>query len=86
MPHPIHSLDSNVSAHRKDLDEARGVPAQGCGGRAAIGLEHAPAAVGQDWVFLCPPSDYSRWPDTGMEDFIADVCHLMFGFEKQLSE
>jgi len=65
--------------HRRDLDRANGIPNRG-GTSATIGLRFDPARSEdpRDWLTVCPPA---RW-DMGWEDFIADTCHAMFGFEK----
>jgi len=47
---------------------------------ALIGLQFDPVQ-GEDsggWLTVCPPACW----DTSWEDFIADTCHGMFGFEK----
>jgi hypothetical protein len=72
-------VPAQMEIHRRDLDRARGVPNRG-GMFAAIGLRFDPAHSGDpgNWLTVCPPADW----DTDWEDFIADTCHAMFGFEK----
>jgi hypothetical protein len=72
-------VSAEMDIHRRDLDRASGVPNRG-GTFAIIGLRFDPAQ-GDDsggWLTVCPPASW----DTSWEDFIADTCHGMFGFEK----
>jgi hypothetical protein len=72
-------VSAEMDIHRRDLDRASGVPNRG-GTFAMIGLRFDPAQ-GEDsggWLTVCPPPSW----DTSWEDFIADTCHGMFGFEK----
>jgi hypothetical protein len=72
-------MPAEMDIHRRDLDRANGVPNRG-GTFAIIGLRFDPAR-GEDsggWLTVCPPGSW----DTSWEDFIADTCHGMFGFEK----
>ncbi len=72
-------IPAEMEIHRRDLDRANGVPNQG-GTFAIIGLDSDPwpgEDLG-DWLTVCPPADW----DTSWEDFVADTCHAMFGFEK----
>ena len=72
-------VPAEMDIHRRDLDRANGVPNRG-GTFAVIGLRFDPAQ-GEDsegWLTVCPPADW----DMSWEDFIADTCHGMFGFEK----
>jgi hypothetical protein len=72
-------VPAELDIHRRDLDSANGVPNRG-GTRAVIGLSFDPAHPEDptDWVTLGPPADW----DMGWDDFIADTCHALFGFEK----
>ncbi len=72
-------VPAEMEIHRRDLDSANGVPNRG-GTYARIGLRFDPAhdECPGDWLTVCPPA---AW-DTTWEDFIADTCHGMFGFEK----
>jgi hypothetical protein len=68
-----------MDIHRRDLDRANGVPNRG-GTGTIIGLRFDPAQSEdpRDWLTVCPPASwYMSW-----EDFIADTCHAIFGFEK----
>ena len=72
-------VPAEMDIHRRDLDRANGVPNRG-GMFALIGLQFDPVQ-GEDsggWLTVCPPTCW----DTSWEDFIADTCHGMFGFEK----
>jgi hypothetical protein len=72
-------VPAEMDIHRRDLDRANGAPNRG-GTRAIIGLRFDPAQ-GEDpegWLTVCPPASW----DMSWEDFIADTCHAMFGFEK----
>jgi hypothetical protein len=69
-------VPAEMDIHRKDLDRARGVPNRG-GARTTIGLRLDPAARDRNWLTVLPPGGW----DTGWEDFIANLCHAMFGFE-----
>jgi hypothetical protein len=72
-------VPTEMDIHRRDLDRANGVPNRG-GTYAIIGLRFDPAQ-GEDrgnWLTVCPPASW----DMSWEDFIADTCHAMFGFEK----
>ena len=72
-------VPAEMDIHRRDLDRANGVPNRG-GTFALIGLQFDPVQ-GEDsggWLTVCPPTCW----DTSWEDFIADTCHGMFGFEK----
>jgi hypothetical protein len=68
-----------MDIHRRDLDRASGVPNRG-GMFAVIGLQFDPVQNEDSggWLTVCPPACW----DTSWEDFIADTCHGMFGFEK----
>jgi hypothetical protein len=72
-------VPAEMTLHRRDLDRASGVPHRG-GGGTVIALRFDPAQSGDpgNWLTVCPPADC----DTDWEDFIADTCHVMFGFEK----
>jgi hypothetical protein len=72
-------VPAEIDIHRRDLDRANGVPNRG-GTFAIIGLQFDPAQSEDpgDWLTVCPPASW----DTSWEDFIADTCHAMFGFEK----
>ncbi len=72
-------VPAEIDIHRRDLDRANGVPNRG-GTHTTIGLEVDPAPNENpgDWLTVCPPA--SR--DMSWEDFVADTCHAMFGFEK----
>ena len=72
-------VPAEMDIHRRDLDRASGVPNRG-GMFAAIGLQFDPVKNEDSggWLTVCPPACW----DTSWEDFIADMCHGMFGFEK----
>ncbi len=72
-------VPAEMDIHRRDLDRANGVPNRG-GTRTIIGLRFDPAQSEEpgDWLTVCPPASW----DMSWEDFIADTCHAMFGFEK----
>jgi hypothetical protein len=72
-------VPAEMEIHRRDLDAANGVPNRG-GTYALLGLRFDPAhnEAPWDWLTVCPPA---MW-DTSWEDFVADTCHGMFGFEK----
>jgi hypothetical protein len=78
LPRFLH-VPAEMEIHRRDLDSANGVPNRG-GTYALIGLRFDPAhdEGPWDWLTVCPPAVW----DTTWEDFIADTCHGMFGFEK----
>ena len=76
MPRYVR-IPVEMDIHRKDLDQARGTPNRG-GASTTIGLRFDSATQGRSWLTVCPPS----WRDGGWDDFIANVCHAMFGFEK----
>ena len=76
MPRSVQ-IPVEMDIHRKDLDQARGTPNRG-GASTTIALRFDSATQGRSWLTVCPPS----WRDGGWDDFIADVCHAMFGFEK----
>jgi hypothetical protein len=72
-------VPAEIEIHRRDLDRANGVPNRG-GMFTLIGLQFDPAQ-GEDpgnWLTICRPAIC----DTSWEDFIAETCHAMFGFEK----
>ena len=72
-------VPAEMDIHRRDLDRANGVPNRG-GMFALIGLQFDPGQSEDSggWLTVCPPACW----DTSWEDFIADTCHGMFGFEK----
>jgi hypothetical protein len=72
-------VPAEIDIHRRDLDRANGVPNRG-GTFVTIGLQFDPAQGEDpgDWLTVCPPASW----DTNWEDFIAETCHAMFGFEK----
>ena len=72
-------VPAEMDIHRRDLDRANGVPNRG-GMFALIGLQFDPVRSEDSggWLTVCPPACW----DTSWEDFIADTCHGMFGFEK----
>jgi hypothetical protein len=72
-------VPAEMDIHRRDLDRANGVPNRG-GMSALIGLQFDPGQSEDSggWLTVCPPACW----DTRWEDFIADTCHGMFGFEK----
>jgi hypothetical protein len=72
-------VPAEMDIHRRDLDRAADLPNRG-GTCAIIGLRFDPAQSGNagDWLTVCPPASW----DMSWEDFIADTCHAMFGFEK----
>jgi hypothetical protein len=75
MPRAL-AVPAELGIHRKDLDRARGVPYRG-GGGAIIGLSFDPER-NSGWMTVCPPDGW----DTGWDDFVHDLCHGLFGFEK----
>jgi len=72
-------VPAEMEIHRRDLDRANGVPNLG-GTFTIIGLESDPGPGENpgDWLTVCPPACW----DTSWEDFVADTCHGLFGFEK----
>ena len=70
-------IPAEMELRRKDLDSARGVPNRG-GVSTTIGLRLEKAPNGHHWIAVVPPADW----DMSWEDFINDMCHAMFGFEK----
>ena len=70
-------LPAEMGIHRRDLDAARGLPSKG-GTSATIGLDLASIGPGDNWLIVRPPADWTM----GWEDFVSDVCHSLFGFEK----
>jgi len=72
-------VPAEMDIHRRDLDRANGIPNRG-GTFAIIGLRFDPAPSGDSrgWLTVCPPANW----DMSWDDFIADTCHGMFGFEK----
>jgi hypothetical protein len=72
-------VPAQMEIHRRDLDRASGVPNRG-GMYTLIGLRFDPAHSGdsENWLTISPPADW----DMDWEDFIAETCHAMFGFEK----
>jgi hypothetical protein len=72
-------VPAEMDIHRRDLDRANGVANRG-GMITTVGLSFEPAQSGGPggWLTVCPPADW----DMGWDDFIANTCHAMFGFEK----
>jgi hypothetical protein len=72
-------VPAEMEIHRRDLDRANGVPNLG-GMYTTIGLEVDPAPNENpgDWLTVCPPASW----EMDWEDFVAETCHAMFGFEK----
>jgi hypothetical protein len=72
-------VPAEMDIHRRDLDRANGVPNRG-GMRTIIGLQFDPPTSEdpEGWLTICPPACW----DESWEDFIADTCQAMFGFEK----
>ena len=72
-------VPAEIDIHRRDLDRANGVPNRG-GTFVLIGLRFDPAQSDDSggWLTVCPSASW----DTSWEDFIAETCHAMFGFEK----
>jgi hypothetical protein len=72
-------LPAVFARHNRFADRANGVPNRG-GMFAIIGLQFDPAQSDDPgaWLTVCPPACW----DMSWEDFIADTCHAMFGFEK----
>jgi hypothetical protein len=72
-------VPAEIDIHRRDLDRANGVPNRG-GMFAFIGLRFDPAQSDDSggWLTVCPPASW----DKSWEDFFAETCHAMFGFEK----
>jgi hypothetical protein len=72
-------VPAELQIHRRDLDRANGVPNRG-GTFTLIGLQFDPAQSDdpRDWLTVCSPAI----SDMSWEDFVAETCHAMFGFEK----
>lgn len=75
MPSSVQ-IPAEMQIHRRHLDQARGVPNRG-GSWAEIGLRFDPSPRGRNWLTVCPPS----WSEDEV-DYLADICHVLFGFEK----
>jgi hypothetical protein len=75
MPRSVQ-IPAEMQIHRRHLDQARGVPNRG-GSWAEIGLRLDPSPRGRNWLTVCPPS----WGEDEV-DYLADICHVLFGFEK----
>jgi hypothetical protein len=72
-------VPAEMEIHRRDLDNANGVPNRGgMYARIGLGFDPAPDEGLWDWLTVCPPASW----DESWEDFVADTCHAMFGFEK----
>jgi hypothetical protein len=80
MPRSVQ-IPAEVRFHRKDIDAAQGVPNRG-GSWAEVGLRYQPAEDGNGWLAVCPTRFDIKYGCDGMEDFIANLCHVLFGFEK----
>jgi hypothetical protein len=76
MPRSIR-VPAELTLRREDLDRARGVPNRG-GTSATIALRLHSPQPGRPWLTVCPPREW----DLGTDQFIGDVCHAMFGFER----
>jgi hypothetical protein len=78
LPRLLH-VPAEMEIHRRDLDRACGVPNRG-GTFATIGLQFDPAQGNgsEGWLTVCPPAGW----DSSWDDFVADTCHGLFGFEK----
>jgi hypothetical protein len=70
-------IPAELTLGREDLDRARGVPNRG-GASTTIALRLHSPQQGRPWLTVCPPREW----DMGTDQFIGDVCHAMFGFEK----
>jgi hypothetical protein len=70
-------VPAELTIDRADLDRARGVPNRG-GTWTTIGLRLHSPAQGRPCLTVCPPAGW----DLGLDDFIDNACHAMFGFEK----
>ena len=70
-------VPAEIQIHRRDLDRANGVPNRG---GIFVGLQFDPAQSEDPgaWLTVYPPASW----DMSWEDFIAETCHAMFGFEK----
>lgn len=70
-------IPTEMELRRQDLDSARGMPNRG-GTGTTVGLCLEQAPDGAPWISVVPPADWElTW-----EDFIGDMCHALFGFEK----
>jgi hypothetical protein len=70
-------IPAELTIGRADLDRARGVPNRG-GTFTAIALRLGSPEPGRPCLTVCPPADW----DMGLDDFIENVCHALFAFEK----
>jgi hypothetical protein len=70
-------VPAELTIGREDLDRARGVPNRG-GTWTTIALRLRSPEAGRPCLTVCPPADW----DMGLDDFIENVCHALFAFEK----
>ena len=70
-------IPAELTIGRADLDRARGVPNRG-GTFTTIALRLRSPEPGRPCLTVCPPADW----DMGLDDFIENVCHALFAFEK----
>jgi hypothetical protein len=70
-------VPAEMTIGREDLDRARGVPNRG-GTWTTIALRLHSPAQGRPCLTVCPPAGW----DMGLDDFIENVCHALFAFEK----
>jgi hypothetical protein len=70
-------VPAELTIGRADLDRARGVPNRG-GTFTTIALRLGSPEPGRPCLTVCPPADW----DMGLDDFIENVCHALFAFEK----
>ena len=78
-PPLVIRVPAEIDISRAEVDKACDVPNRG-GGCTSVGLRfHARTGEDErDWLTVWPPSDWTL----SMEDFIADICHALFAFEK----
>lgn len=70
-------VPAELTIGRADLDRARGVPNRG-GTWTTVALRLRSPEPGRPCLTVCPPADW----DMGLDDFIENVCHALFAFEK----
>jgi hypothetical protein len=70
-------VPAELTIGRADLDRARGVPNRG-GTSTTIALRLSSPELARPCLMVCPPGDW----DLGVDDFIENLCHTLFAFEK----
>jgi hypothetical protein len=76
VPNPV-KIPAEFMLSREDLDNARGESNRG-GGCIEVALR---LSKNGSWLTVYPPDDPIYW-EFGWEDYIANLCHVMFAFEK----